>query len=310
VGLRRGIFRPSPAETLGTLYRGWSRDHLRLQHGVGHHAPNVHKTGAPLAKGVIPLSSKPGNGGQTQRGSQPNTGGHLSALMCYLIGAVSLAPTVGSRELVMLQTVDRALKLLTLFKEIDQEYRVGEIADTLGIDKSSASRLSATLAQRGFLERAPESEALRLGPELVRLGALAISSSHNLVELAKVTMERLAEETRETVNLARLDGGKAVNIAQIDGPHLVGVGDWIGWKTEPHATANGKVLLAFADGRSEDLPLTPPSKRSPNIRSPASAICAPSSSASDPRAGRPHWASWRRVSTASRYPSSTRQGAA
>jgi DNA-binding IclR family transcriptional regulator len=178
--------------------------------------------------------------------------------MCYLIGAVSLAPTVGSRELVMLQTVDRALKLLTLFKEIDQEYRVGEIADTLGIDKSSASRLSATLAQRGFLERAPESEALRLGPELVRLGALAISSSHNLVELAKVTMERLAEKTRETVNLARLDGGKAVNIAQIDGPHLVGVGDWIGWKTEPHATANGKVLLAFADGRSEDLPLTPP----------------------------------------------------
>lgn len=158
----------------------------------------------------------------------------------------------------MLQTVDRALKLLALYKEIDQEYRVGEIADSLGIDKSIASRLTATLAWRGFLERVPESEAFRLGPELARLGTLAIGSSHNLVELARGTMERLAEETRETVNLARLDDGKAVNIVQIDGPHLVGVGDWIGWKTEPHATANGKVLLAFAYSKSEDLPVTHP----------------------------------------------------
>ncbi len=158
----------------------------------------------------------------------------------------------------MLQTVDRALKLLALYKEVNQEYRVGEIADMLGVDKSIASRLAATLAERGFLERTPGSEALRLGPELVRLGTLAMASTHNLVELARGTMERLAEETRETVNLAHLDDGKAVNIAQIDGPNLVGVGNWVGWKTEPYATANGKVLLAFARSKFKDLPLEPP----------------------------------------------------
>ena len=159
----------------------------------------------------------------------------------------------------MLQTVDRALRLLLLFEEVDQEYRVGEMAEMLGVEKSSASRLAATLANRGFLERAPGSEAFRMGPELGRLGVLSMGSSHNLVELARRPMENLAAETAETVNLARLEDRKVVNIAQVDGAHLVGVGDWTGWKTEPHATANGKVLLAFAedwpDGSSFQSPL-------------------------------------------------------
>ena len=158
----------------------------------------------------------------------------------------------------MLKTVDRALRLLLLFEEVGQEYRVGELAAMLGVDKSIASRLAATLANRGFLERAPGSEAFRLGPEVGRLGMVALGSSHNLIGLARAPMERLAEETGETVNLAVLKDHKVVNVAQVDGPHLVGVGDWTGWKTEPHATANGKVLLAFAVSKFEDLPLETP----------------------------------------------------
>ena len=159
----------------------------------------------------------------------------------------------------MLQTVDRALRLLLLFEEVDQEYRVGEMAAMLGVEKSGASRLAATLANRGFLERVPGSEAFRIGPELGRLGMLNMGSSHNLIELARRPMENLATETAETVNLARLEDRKVVNIAQVDGAHLVGVGDWTGWKTEPHATANGKVLLAFTEdlGRGS-IPPEPP----------------------------------------------------
>src|SRR5215217_3905741 len=158
----------------------------------------------------------------------------------------------------MLQTVDRALRLLLLCEEVDQEYRVGEMAEMLDVDKSSASRLAATLANRGLLERAPGSEAFRIGPELGRLGVLNVGSSYNLVELAGRSMENLAAETAETVNLARLEDRKVVNIAQVDGAHLVGVGDWVGWKSEPHATANGKVLLAFTENKPEDVSLQMP----------------------------------------------------
>ena len=112
------------------------------------------------------------------------------------------------RRVCVLKTVDRALRLLLLFDEIDREYRVGELASMLGTDKSIVSRLAATLAKRGFLERAPDSEAYRLGPEFVRLGMFAATSSQNLVEVARVPMENLAEETGETVNLARLEDAR------------------------------------------------------------------------------------------------------
>ena len=156
----------------------------------------------------------------------------------------------------MLKTVDRALRLLLLFDKADQSYRVGELAEMLGVDKSVASRLAATLAEHGFLERAPDDGAFLLGPEIGRLGLLAMSNRYNLVALAQGPMERLAAETGETTYLAVLEDRKAVNIAQVEGRHVVGVGgDWVGWRTEPHATANGKVLLAFGDVRIDDLPL-------------------------------------------------------
>ena len=155
----------------------------------------------------------------------------------------------------MLKTVDRALRLLLSFEEADQEYRVGELAAMLSVDKSVASRLAATLAERGFLERDSENGAFRLGPEIGRLGLLATSSRHNLVALAQRSMERLAAEVGETTYLAVLEHNKVVNVAQVEGHHLIGIGDWVGWRTEPHCTANGKVLLAFADGKLEALVL-------------------------------------------------------
>jgi DNA-binding IclR family transcriptional regulator len=147
------------------------------------------------------------------------------------------------------RTVDRALQLLLAFAAEGQELGVTELAARVGVHKSTASRLAATLADRGFLERPPGSDAFRLGPELGRLGLLALGG-RDLVELAGPVMDRLAQETGETVNLAVLDGAEAVNVAQAEGRHIVGVGAWLGRRTELHCTANGKVLLAFSGGKA------------------------------------------------------------
>jgi DNA-binding IclR family transcriptional regulator len=71
------------------------------------------------------------------------------------------------------QSVERALQILSAFEGDGQELGVGEIAALLDVHKSTASRLAATLAASGFLERAPASDSFRLGPELARLAALA-----------------------------------------------------------------------------------------------------------------------------------------
>jgi DNA-binding IclR family transcriptional regulator len=143
------------------------------------------------------------------------------------------------------QTADRALQLLQAFERDNQELGVTELATLVGVHKSTASRFAATLAARGFLERVPGGDAFRLGPELARLGLLALGR-RDLVDLARPAMEQLARDSGETVNLAVLDGSEAVNVAQVEGSHFVGVGTWTGRRTALHCTANGKVLLAFS----------------------------------------------------------------
>ncbi len=141
------------------------------------------------------------------------------------------------------QSVHRALDILHAFQLPGQELSVGELAVTLGVHKSTISRLASTLVARGFLERTVG--GLALGAELGRLGALSFAG-RDLVVVARPDMQALADEIGETINLIIPDGHEGLSVAQVDGHHLVGVGFWTGRRTELHCSATGKVLLAFA----------------------------------------------------------------
>ena len=64
-------------------------------------------------------------------------------------------------------------------------------------------------------------------------------------------MDRLSQQTGETVNLAVPDGPDVLNVAEVPSRYILNCsGGWIGRRTRPHAVANGKVLLAYG---SDDL---------------------------------------------------------
>src|SRR5204862_8179490 len=69
------------------------------------------------------------------------------------------------RDQQSVHTVARALDLLAGFDQDHQELAVREFAALLGVHKSTASRLAATLVSRGFLQRVAGSDTFRLGPE-------------------------------------------------------------------------------------------------------------------------------------------------
>ena len=69
-----------------------------------------------------------------------------------------------------LQTVDRALQVIQQFRAPADALTVTELADRLGIHRTSASRLVSTLGARGFLQRTALGDLVRLGPEIARLG--------------------------------------------------------------------------------------------------------------------------------------------
>ena len=141
------------------------------------------------------------------------------------------------------QSAERVLSLLASFEDGRPELSVSEIAASLGVHKSTASRLAATLERTGFLARS--GRRYRLGVEVIRLGTLALRST-DIVATMQPAMEKLSQLTGETINLAVPAGPDILNVAEVPSTYILSCsGGWIGRRTKPHAVANGKVLLAF-----------------------------------------------------------------
>ena len=141
------------------------------------------------------------------------------------------------------RSVDRAAALLLAFSEFPAEAGVTELARKLGLHKSTASRLLATLQRRGLVEQDEESGKYRLGLVVIRLAERA-EKTLDLRTLARPDLERLARATRETVSLAVVDGDRCRTVVQVDGPNMVACADWTDRTTPLHCVASGKVLLA------------------------------------------------------------------
>jgi DNA-binding IclR family transcriptional regulator len=141
------------------------------------------------------------------------------------------------------RSVDRAAALLLALGESSGEAGVTELARRLGLHKSTASRLLATLEKRGLVEQDEESGKYRLGLIVIRLAERA-EQTLDLRSIAMPELERLARATRETTGLGVLAGSDMLTVAQCDGPNLVAMADWTGRASPLHSVAAGKVLLA------------------------------------------------------------------
>jgi DNA-binding IclR family transcriptional regulator len=152
---------------------------------------------------------------------------------------------VAVRSRSTLQSVDRAIAILKSFSLDQPERGVSELSREMGLHKSIVSRLLKTLEQGGLVFRDPETERYRLSVNLIALAAQVVSSLE-VRELARPWLHQLAEACQETVNLSVLEAGQIVNIEQsLPQRREVRSFGWVGQSMAPHATAAGKVLLAY-----------------------------------------------------------------
>jgi IclR family acetate operon transcriptional repressor len=138
-------------------------------------------------------------------------------------------------------SVARALALLDALA--DGPAGVNALARRIGVNPSSASRLLATLERGGLVEREPGGP-YRLGLHLVAL-ADRVLSRLDVRELARPQLRALVEETGETATLSVADGDQAVTVDFVPGESSVVSMARLGRPSIGHATAAGKVLLAF-----------------------------------------------------------------
>ncbi|HYF12498.1 MAG TPA: IclR family transcriptional regulator [Actinomycetota bacterium] len=155
-----------------------------------------------------------------------------------------------------LRSVNRALSALELVADAG-ELGVTELGRRLGVHKATASRLAATLADRGLLERDQQTDRYRLGFGLVRLAGAAMARL-DLVSSARAAMDDLAERTHETVTIGVLSGDDVVSVGQVTGTRSIVSVSWVGKRTPLHTTSTGKVLLAFMDEEERDRRLAGP----------------------------------------------------
>jgi DNA-binding IclR family transcriptional regulator len=142
--------------------------------------------------------------------------------------------------------VERALGVLEALADAGGELGTNELARRTRVNPSTASRLLATLSAGGYVDHVEESGRYRLGLRLLQLGNVVLAGL-DLREVARPYLEELVEETGETATLSVPGERDAVTVDFVQSGSSVQSVARLGRPSVAHATAAGKVLLAFGD---------------------------------------------------------------
>jgi DNA-binding IclR family transcriptional regulator len=143
-------------------------------------------------------------------------------------------------------TADRALDILGMFHETKPTIGASEVADQLGVARSTAYRYVQSLVQSGFLEEA-ETGRLRLGRRILELAIIA-RRGLGLSDVARPVMRRLCADLGETILLTRRAGTAVVCLEREEAStQRVRISYERGQVMPINAGASAFVLLAWLD---------------------------------------------------------------
>ncbi|BEL12738.1 IclR family transcriptional regulator [Actinoplanes sichuanensis] len=145
----------------------------------------------------------------------------------------------------LIQSIERSSAVLRLLAAGPDRLRVKEIADALGLPKSTAHSILRTLEHVGFVEQDTRTARYRLGRGLLDLGSTGIDANE-LRGRALNWADALAARSGEEVRLGVLDDGRVLVVHHVFRPDDSAQSLDTGVRLPPHATALGKVLLAYS----------------------------------------------------------------
>lgn len=143
--------------------------------------------------------------------------------------------------------VDRALSLLSAYREGDQPLTLTELSNRTQLYKSTALRLIASLEHGGFVSKL-EDGRYRLGVEIARLYGI-YAASFSLEGAILPVLKRLVEETKESAAYHVRQGNARLCMFRIDSPQPIRDHINPGEILPLDRGAGGRVLTAFGDRR-------------------------------------------------------------
>lgn len=146
----------------------------------------------------------------------------------------------------MLLTVQKIGPVLDLFTIERPEWGVSEVAEAIGVPRSSAHALLSSLVETGLLQCRMRGR-YRIGWRILELSE-ALRATVDVRAAAGPVLQNLVDRFGETSHLAVLDRYRARYVDKIVGNHMVNVvGVRVGAQLDAHCSAVGKVLLAHRD---------------------------------------------------------------
>lgn len=145
-----------------------------------------------------------------------------------------------------MQSVRRALEILTHFTREQPQRGLSELAQQADLPVSTVARLTKTLEVLGFLERVPGTTHYQLSMQLYYLGKV-VEGRMDVRRLAQPVLDKLSQDTGESADLFIRHGDSRVCVAQTHGVHAVRHVIPIGERLPLWAGSAGAVLLAYTE---------------------------------------------------------------
>lgn len=146
------------------------------------------------------------------------------------------------------KTVNSVVKALNILELLGQHKELGvtELSENLNYDKSTTFRLLSTLKERHFVSQNAKTQKYSNATKLIMLGNSVLrhrNYSHNI----RVELKKLAQTTRETVNLAIPEGTEVVYIDRYETEDILKLANVIGQRRPMYCTSVGKAIMAHYD---------------------------------------------------------------
>lgn len=145
-----------------------------------------------------------------------------------------------------LKTIDKAVRLLQAFSHERSELSIGELSRELKLHKSVVSRIVSALRRGRLLEQDAATRRVRVGVGAFRLGSIFANRQH-IVRTVTPFLGILVARTSQSAHAMVLDGTRGFVVATVESPSALRVIMRVGEHRHLHATAGGKLFLAFSD---------------------------------------------------------------
>lgn len=141
----------------------------------------------------------------------------------------------------LIDSVEKAFRLLQAFSAEHPALTVTEAAELTGLSRATARRILLTCERLGFAET--DDRRFRLTPRVLRLG-YGYLSSLPIWDRAQSHLRALADEVRESCSAATLDGEEIVYVARVPANRSMSITLSVGSRLPAYPTSMGRVLLA------------------------------------------------------------------